>query len=72
MSDQPEPKATLTQASTLPGFNPSNSQEVAEIKRMTEELFAYLRAKVPDNRCRSIAITNYEQAAMWAVKACFT
>lgn len=59
-------------ASTLPGFNPSNNQHVAEIKRMTEELMAYLRANVPDNRCRSIAITNYEQAAMWAVKANFT
>ena len=43
-----------------------------EIKRRTEELMAYLRENVPDNRCRSIAITNYEQAAMWAVKANFT
>jgi hypothetical protein len=33
---------------------------------------AYIRANVPENRCRSIALTNYEQAAMWAVKANFT
>lgn len=59
-------------ASTIPSFNPSQNQHVAEIKRMTEELMAYLRDNVPDNRCRSIAITNYEQAAMWAVKANFT
>jgi hypothetical protein len=58
--------------STLPGFNPSKDDRVDKIKGMTEELFSYLRANVPDNRCRSIAITNYEQAAMWAVKACFT
>lgn len=59
-------------ASTLPGFNPSGSEVVAGIKQKTEELLSYLREVVPDNRCRSLAITNYEQAAMWAVKANFT
>jgi hypothetical protein len=57
---------------TLPGFNPSGSDVVATIKAKTEDLMQYLRDNVPDNRCRSIAITNYEQAAMWAVKANFT
>ena len=60
------------QPSTLPGFNPSGSPVVAEIKRQTEELLAYLNANVPANRERALAITNYEQAAMWAVKANFT
>lgn len=60
------------EASTLPAFNPSGSEVVAEIKAKTEELLALLRDKVPNNRERSIAITNYEQAAMWAVKANFT
>jgi hypothetical protein len=59
-------------ASTLPDFNPTNNPNVTEIKRRTEELLNFLRNAVPDNRCRSIAITNYEQAAMWAVKANFT
>ncbi len=58
--------------STLPEFNPSGSDVVAEIKRRTDELMEYLRENVPNNRERSIAITNYEQAAMWAVKANFT
>lgn len=62
----------MSTPTTLPAFNPSNNEVVAEIKRRTEELFDYIRANVPDNRCRSIAITNYEQAAMWAVKANFT
>jgi hypothetical protein len=62
----------MNDASTLPNFNPSNSPDVAEIKRMTEDILKYLREHVTDNRCRSIAITNYEQAAMWAVKANFT
>ena len=58
--------------STLPGFNPSGSEVVAAIKAKTEDLLAYLRDHVPANRERSIAVTNYEQAAMWAVKANFT
>jgi hypothetical protein len=61
-----------TEASTLPKFNPSNNEVVDVIKSKTEELIEYIRENVPDNRCRSIAITNYEQAAMWAVKANFT
>ena len=58
--------------STLPDFNPSGSDVVAEVKARTEALLEYIRSEVPDNRCRSIALTNYEQAAMWAVKANFT
>lgn len=57
--------------STIPDFNPSGLSVVDETKRMTEELLEYIRANVPENRCRSIALTNYEQAAMWAVKANF-
>ena len=59
-------------ASTLPEFNPSGSDVVAGIKERTEALLAYLREHVPANRERSLAVTNYEQAAMWAVKANFT
>lgn len=58
-------------ATTLPQFNPSNSDVVAGIKSRTEELMQFLRDNVPDNRHRSLALTNYEQAAMWAVKANF-
>lgn len=59
-------------ASTMPSFNPSGSEVVAEIKAKTEALLNYVRDAVPNNRERSIAITNFEQAAMWAVKANFT
>lgn len=62
----------MSEPSTLPNFNPSGSEVVAGIKARTEELLAYLRDNVPNNRERSIAITNFEQAAMWAVKANFT
>lgn len=57
---------------TIPAFNPSGSPYVAEVKRLTEDLMKYIRENGPDNRCRSIALTNYEQAAMWAVKANFS
>lgn len=59
-------------ASTLPDFNPSGSDVVAEVKARTEDLLNFIRENVPANRERSIAVTNYEQAAMWAVKANFT
>lgn len=62
----------MTEPSTLPAFNPSGSEVVAAIKAKTEDLLAYLRDNVPNNRERSIAVTNFEQAAMWAVKANFT
>lgn len=58
-------------ASTIPSFNPTGNEVVAGIKRQTEDLLDYIRANVPEGRERSIAITNYEQAAMWAVKAIF-
>lgn len=62
----------MSNETTIPNFNPSGSDVVAGIKARTEDLMQYLRDNVPDNRCRSIALTNYEQAAMWAVKANFT
>jgi hypothetical protein len=52
-------------------FNPSGSDVVANIKSMTDTLAAYIEDNVPNNRQRSVALTNYEQAAMWAVKANF-
>jgi hypothetical protein len=58
-------------SSTLPDFNPSGNDTVAIIKEQTDKLMAYIVAHCPDNRQRSIALTNYEQAAMWAVKSNF-
>lgn len=61
----------MSKETTLPNFNPSGLNEVDSIKSMTEALMQYIRDNVPENRQRSIALTNYEQAAMWAVKANF-
>lgn len=62
----------MSKETTIPEFNPSGSDVVAEIKSRTEDLLNFIRDNVPENRPRSIALTNYEQAAMWAVKANFT
>ena len=61
-----------SEPSTLPDFNPSGSDVVAEIKARVEDLFTYLRENVPNNRERANAITRLEEGAMWAVKANFT
>lgn len=56
---------------TLADFNPSGLSVVDETKRLTDKLMNYINANVPAGRERSIAITNIEQGAMWAVKANF-
>jgi hypothetical protein len=61
----------MSNETTIPSFNPSGKSEVDAIKGLTEQLMDYIRENVPENRQRSIALTNYEQAAMWAVKANF-
>lgn len=53
------------------GQDPSGSEVVDEIKRQTDELISYIYANCPINRQRTVALTNYEQAAMWAVKSNF-
>lgn len=51
-------------------FNPSNNGAVDQIKQKTAELINLCdELKEKDGRLASIAITTYEQAAMWAVKA---
>ena len=55
-------------------FNPSNNVHVGIIKENTALLIDCLDVDVdPDNdeaqRCKAIAQTKYEEAAMWGVKA---
>lgn len=60
-----------TSSPTLRDFNPTGSDVVEGIKRRTDELMAFINDHCAANRHRSIALTNYEQAAMWAVKSLF-
>lgn len=56
---------------TLRNFNPSENLVVDSIKKIADELINYINENVPAGRERSIAVTNIEQGAMWAVKANF-
>lgn len=49
-------------------FNPSGNSDVHEIKTKANELAAVIE-RLPPGRRRSIALTQLEQASMWAVKA---
>ena len=61
----------MSEATTLPKFNPSNNPHVDEIKRRVEELIEYVNENVPHNRQRQVGLTELEGAAMWLVKANF-
>ena len=51
-------------------FNPSENEVVDQIKQKTAELINLCEElKAKDTRLASIAQTEYESAAMWAVKA---
>jgi hypothetical protein len=61
---------------TFQDFNPTGDERVAEIKKATDDLIAMVRIAANENpegqRRMALAIMNYEQAAMWAVKSCFS
>jgi hypothetical protein len=51
-------------------FNPSGDSVVEQIKQTTAELIDLCETlKTKDTRLASLAQTQYEDAAMWAVKA---
>ena len=71
MDDTKIDKPLGINSATLRGFNPTSSQVTDDIKNYTDKLVEYLVANCPENRCRAIAITNFQQAAMWAVRSQF-
>lgn len=50
------------------GFNPSGNEQIHEIKTKANELAAII-GLLPPGRRRSHALTQLEDASMWAVKA---
>ena len=55
-------------------FNPSGNQEVAAVKEKAAELIDMMGTIAGDRdhpgaRCAAVAMTGFEEAAMWAVKA---
>ncbi len=63
---------TLGEARVRMKFNPSNNDLVSEIKYRSAELINLVNAIQGDGETRrlvALAMTHYEDAAMWAVKA---
>lgn len=55
-------------------FNPSGNQDVADVKAAVAALLDKMNAIASDRehpgaRCAAVAMTEFEGAAMWAVKA---
>lgn len=74
-------KVTTGEQRVRVAFNPSEISEVAQIKQRTAELINLVadmpKPEDPDERAEfsrlvALALTSYEQAAMWAVKAATT
>lgn len=57
---------------TFAKFNPTANPDVEAIKTKTDELIALVKRVGKDQRRVSLAATNYEQAALWAVKSLFS
>jgi hypothetical protein len=57
---------------TFKDFNPTGNADVAAIKEMTDQIIDYVKRCGKDQRRVALAVTNYEQAAMWAVKSLFS
>ena len=65
------------QSPTYRDFNPTNDERVDWIKGQIDGLIEYVRAAgdasgPKTKRMTAIAITNLEQASMWAVKSLFS
>lgn len=54
---------------TDPTFNPSGDDRITAVKEAYANLSECIEYNVPDCRRRSIALTNLETSAMYAVKA---
>jgi hypothetical protein len=65
------------QSPTYRDFNPTNDERVDWIKGQIDGLIEYVRAAGDASgpkarRMTALAITNFEQGSMWAVKALFS
>jgi hypothetical protein len=67
------PELTIGEQRVRTKFNPSNDSIVDEIKQKTAELINLVNEiKDKDPRLAALAMTEYEAAAIWAVKLATT
>ena len=69
---------TLGEIRIRTDFNPDNNDKVSQIKQKSAELINLIKSLPETNshlanpecsRLKALAMTSYEEAAMWAVKA---
>jgi hypothetical protein len=60
----------MTTTVTDQNFNPTNNEQVEEIKAASNAL-ALIISKTPQGRRQSVALTHLETASMFAVKSIF-
>ena len=63
------PKPTEGEYRVGISFNPGGHEQVNTIKQLTAGLIDFIREHGKDDRCTAIACTEFESAAMWAVKS---
>ena len=51
------------------GFNPGGNDEVADLKKKSAQLIDLIYCAGKDPRCSALAMTAFEEGAMWAVKS---
>lgn len=64
-----EGSLSLGESRVRTSFNPSQTSTVDAIKQKSAELINLCSTLNKDNRLSALAMTGYEDACMWAVKA---
>ena len=67
MKDQPA--ITEGERRVCLSFNPGGNDEVAEVKQKAAQLIDLVYCAGKDARCSSLAMTAFEEGAMWAEKS---
>lgn len=62
----------MSESPTFKNFNPTHDARVDQIKTATDAIIKAVQGFGGDPRRTALAVTNYEQAAMWAVKSLFS
>ena len=50
-------------------FNPGGISQVNDIKQQAADLIDFVHCEGKDDRCTALAMTAFEEGAMWAVKS---
>ncbi len=69
MAEEEKKVLSLGEERVRTSFNPANNSTVDQIKQKTAELINLVNENGKDKRLSAMAMTSFEEAAMWAVKS---